>query len=148
MHRHRILTQQRQLLNPHHGYKLPEELVEAGYDSVFKDVMESSKNAYEEIAKEFRKEAQYVVPLAYNIRWYMHFNIREAYHMLELRSGIQGHPDYRKIAQDMFKEIEKVHPRLTSGMKFMDMEEHRLERLEAEKRIDRKMEEIEKKYGQ
>jgi thymidylate synthase ThyX len=148
MHRHRILTQQRQLLNPYHGYKLPEELVEAGFDSVFKDVMDSSKNAYEEIAKEFRKEAQYAVPLAYNIRWYMHFNMREAYHMLELRSGMQGHPDYRKIAQDMFKRIEKVHPQLARGMRFMDMEEHKLERLEAEKRIDRKMEEIEKKYAQ
>jgi thymidylate synthase ThyX len=147
MHRHRMLTQQRQPLSPHHGYKLPQELVEAGYDGVFKEVMDSSKDAYEQIAKDFREEAQYVVPLAYNIRWYMHFNIREAYHMLELRSGMQGHSDYRKIAQDMFREIEKVHPHLASGMRFMDMEGHKLERLEAEKRIDRKMQEIEDKYA-
>ena len=92
-------------------------------------------------------EAQYVVPLAYNIRWYMTFNAREAYHMLELRSAMQGHPDYRKVAQLMFKEIEKVHPQLASGMKFMDMKEYKLERLEAEKKLDKKMEEISKKYG-
>ncbi|MBU0532430.1 FAD-dependent thymidylate synthase [Candidatus Micrarchaeota archaeon] len=147
MHRHRMLTQQRQLLNPYHGYKLPEEIVAAGYETEFNEVMEAAKNAYEEIAKKHRKEAQYVVPLAYNIRWYMSLNLREAYHMLELRSCMQGHVDYRKIAQEMFKEIEKVHPNFAAGMKFMDMNEYKLERLEAERKIDKKMEEIAKKYG-
>ena len=118
-----------------------------GYENEFRNAMEEAKNTYEEIAKKFRKEAQYAVPLAYNIRWYMTFNIREAYHMLELRSAMQGHIDYRRVAQQMFQEIEKVHPRFAKGMKFMDMEEHGLERLEAEKRIDKKIEEIKKKYG-
>ncbi len=77
----------------------------------------------------------------------MTFNLREAYHMLELRSSMQGHPDYRHVAQEMFRQIQKAHPLLASGMKFMDMKEYALERLEAEKRIDRKMAEIEKKYG-
>jgi thymidylate synthase ThyX len=77
----------------------------------------------------------------------MTLNLREAYHMLELRSGMQGHQDYREVAQAMFREIEKVHPDLASGMKFMDMKEYALERLEAEKRIDKKLEEISKKYG-
>lgn len=147
MHRHRILTQERQLLGTRLGYKMPNEIVEAGFEKEFSDVMEEASNTYEQIAKRFRKEAQYIVPLAYNIRWYMRFNIREAYHMLELRSSMQGHPDYRKIAQDMFREIEKVHPTLAKGMKFMDMKEYGLERLEAEKRLDKKMEEISKKYG-
>lgn len=147
MHRHRILTQQRQLLNPYLGYKLPSELVDAGYEREFSDAMDQAGNAYEEIAKKFKNEAQYVVPLAYNIRWYMTFNAREAYHMLELRSSMQGHVDYRRMAQAMFREIEKVHPEIAKGMKFMDMNEYGLERLEAEKRIDKKMEEIKKKYG-
>ncbi len=147
LHRHRILTQQRQLLTPYMGYKMPPELVKAGYEKEFADVMEETKNAYEQIAKKFGKEAQYVIPLAYNIRWYMRYNLREAYHLLELRSSMQGHPDYRKVAQDMFREIEKVHPNLAKGMKFMDMKEYGLERLEAEKKIDKKMEEIKRKYG-
>lgn len=147
MHRHRILTQERQLLTPHLGFRMPKEIVEAGFEKEFSNAMEEASNAYEQIAKKHRKEAQYVIPLAYNIRWYMSFNIREAYHMLELRSSMQGHPDYRKIAQEMFREIEKVHPSLANGMKFMDMKEYGLERLEAEKRLDKKMEEISKKYG-
>jgi thymidylate synthase ThyX len=147
LHRHRILTQERQYLNPHLGFKMPGEITEAGYEKEFRNVMETTKNAYEEIAKKYKREAQYVVPLAYNIRWYMALNLREAYHMLELRSGMQGHPDYREVAKMMFSEIEKVHPHLASGMKFMDMKEYALERLEAEKKIDRKLEEISKKYG-
>lgn len=146
MHRHRILTQQRQPLSPHLGYKLPDDIVASGYEKEFKDVMEGTADAYEQIAERFRNEAQYVVPLAYNIRWYMHFNIREAYHMLELRSSMQGHVDYRKVAQEMFSEIESVHPALAKGMKFMDMNEYGLERLEAERRLDRKMQEIQRKY--
>jgi thymidylate synthase ThyX len=147
LHRHRMLTQQRQLLTPRLGYKMPRELADSGYESDFRDAMDASRNAYEEIAGKFPKEAQYVVPLAYNIRWYMTFNLREAYHMLELRSSMQGHQDYREIAQKMYSEIKRVHPRLASGMRFMDMNDYALERLEAEKRIDRKMAEIEKKYG-
>jgi thymidylate synthase ThyX len=147
LHRHRMLTQQRQRLGPNLGYKLPKEIVDSGYEKEFREVMDAAKNAYEEIAGKHKNEAQYVTPLAYNLRWYMTFNLREAYHMLELRSSMQGHPDYREVAQMMFREIGKVHPVLASGMKFMDMKEYALERLEAEKRLDRKLEEISKKYG-
>ncbi len=147
LHRHRVLTQQRQLLTPYLGYKMPRELAEAGFEREFRQAMDAAKDAYGRIAAKHPKEAQYVVPLAYNIRWYMSFNAREAYHMLELRSGMQGHADYRGIAQRMFREIEKVHPFVAKGMRFMDMKEYGLERLEAERRIDRKMEEIAKRYG-
>ncbi len=148
LHRHRILTQERQELSPYLGYKMPPEIVEAGFEKEFRAVMELTRETYEKIAKKYPKEAQYVVPLAYNIRWYMTFNAREAYHMLELRSAMQGHIDYREIAQDCYREIEKVHPLLAGGMKFMDMKTYELERLEAERKLDKKMDEISKRYGQ
>jgi thymidylate synthase ThyX len=147
IHRHRVLTQQRQLLTPYLGYKLPPEITEAGHEKGYKEAMSVAADAYDEISAEYPKEAQYVVPLAYNIRWHMTYNLREAYHMLELRSAMQGHIDYRRIAQEMFNGIQRVHPLLASGMKFMDMKEYGLERLEAEKRIDRRMEEIGRKYA-
>jgi thymidylate synthase ThyX len=71
-------------------------------------------------------------------------NLREAFHFCELRSGRAGHIDYRKIAQQMFKEIERVHPQFSKYMKFMDMSQYEFERLEAEKRIDKKLEELKK----
>ncbi len=145
LHRHRILTQQRQELTPYLGFKMPPEIVEAGYESEFKGVMEQAKDAYAQIAAKHRAQAQYVVPLAYNIRWYMMLNLREAYQMLELRSSMQGHSDYRDVAKKMFLEIGKVHPRLAGGMIFMDMKGYQLERLESEKRIDMRLEEIAKR---
>lgn len=147
MHRHRILTQQRQLLSTSLGYIIPKEIEEAGFINEYKNAMETASNAFEEIAKKYPKQAQYVVPLAYNIRWYMSLNAREAYHMLELRSSRQGHMDYRVIAQKMFREIEKVHPNIGKGMKYMDMGEYDLERLESEKKIDEKLEKLKEKYG-
>ena len=147
LQRHRILTQQKQRLTPYLGFKLPQETIDAGFEKEFKEAMEVSKNAYEEISKKYIYQAQYVVCLAYNIRWYMKLNLREAYHLIELRSSRQGHPDYRKIVQEMYRKIKEVHPELVEAMKFVDLSEYKLERLEAEKRIDKKMEEWKKKYG-
>ncbi len=146
IHRHRVLTQQRELLTAHLGYKLPKEVVDAGYEKEFREAMDVARRAYDEIAKKYPKEAQYVVPLAYNLRWQMTMNLREVYHFCELRSTEQGHPDYRSVAQKMYLKVKEVHPLLAEGMKFVDMKEYQFERLEAEKRIDKKMKEIKKKY--
>ena len=147
LHRHRILTQERQLISTNNGYDLPPELVEAGFDDDFQGAMEVAKLAFEEISREYPKEAQYVVPFAYKIRWYMTMNLREAYHFCELRSMPQGHIDYRRIAQQIYLEIKRVHPNLSEHIKFVDMSEHGLERLEAEKKTDKRLEEIERKYS-
>jgi thymidylate synthase ThyX len=145
IHRHRILTQQRQPLGCLHGYTLPKEIVDSGFESEFKDAMDTAKNAWERMRAKYPLQAQYVVPLAYRIRWQMGMNLREVMHFCELRSARQGHIDYRRIAQGMYKEVGKAHPRLARYMKFMDMNEYEFERLDAEKRIDRKMAELEKK---
>ncbi|MEK6982618.1 MAG: FAD-dependent thymidylate synthase [Candidatus Micrarchaeota archaeon] len=147
LHRHRILTQQRQLLSCDHGYTMPKEIIEAGFEKEFRTAMEKAKTAYDKIAKVMPQEAQYVVPLAYNIRYYMKMNLREAIHFCELRSMAQGHIDYRLVAQDTYKEIAKIHPIFANYFNFMDMKEYGLERLEAEKKIDKKLEEIDKKYA-
>mgnify|MGYP000517745451 CR=1 FL=1 len=47
--------------------------------------------------------ASYVVPFAYKIRFFFELSAREALHLLELRSGQGGHPDYRRVAQEMQK---------------------------------------------
>ena len=39
LHRHRILTIERQLLSTKHGYDLPQELVDSGLDKDFRDCM-------------------------------------------------------------------------------------------------------------
>jgi thymidylate synthase ThyX len=138
LHRHRILTIERQLLSTRHGYDLPQELVDLGLDKDFKDCMYLSKQVYEEIAKSMPEEAQYVVNFAYRYPYFVKMNLREACHMIELRTTPQGHPDYRITCQKMYNEIKRVHPRLAQGIKYVDMNRYQLERLDAEKKLEKK----------
>lgn len=147
LQRHRMLTQERQELTTQHGFDMPIEIVQAGFQKDFEDAMKVSKEAFEKISKVYPKNAQYVVALGFRMRWYFTMTLREVFHLTELRSSQQGHPDYRKIAQQMFLKIKEVHPIFAEHMKFVDMNEYPLERIESEKRIDKKMEEIKKKYG-
>jgi thymidylate synthase ThyX len=146
LQRHRMLTQQRQLLTCNLGYDIPEELKKAGLASEFEDAMKKAKEAYDLLAVSKGLElAQYCVPMAYKLRWYFHLNLREAFHLIELRSMPQGHEDYRRVAVKMADEISRVHPRLASFMKFVNRENVALERLESEKRIDQKLAKMAKK---
>ncbi|HLD84019.1 MAG TPA: FAD-dependent thymidylate synthase, partial [archaeon] len=87
-------------------------------------------------------------PFGYRIRWYFTLNARELYHLVELRTVKQGHPDYRRMCQKMFMLAKAAHPMVFKNMKFVDMNDYEMQRDEAEKRIDRKMEEARKKYGE
>ncbi len=140
LQRHRMLTQERQLLTTKHGYDTPKELIESGFDSEFRESMEASKSAFEEI-KGMEKQAQYLVPMAFRMRWYITLNLRQLYFLCELRSSRQGHVDYRRIAQQLASIAREKSPLLASYMKFVDMDDYSLERLEAEKRLDRKIQE-------
>jgi len=74
-------------------------------------------------------------------------NLREVFHLTELRSQQQGHPDYRRVAQLIAEKVKEVHPSLTEYLTFVDMNSYELERLEGEKFIDKRMEEVKEKYG-
>ena len=138
LHRHRILTQERQPLTTRLGYVLPEELEQAGLDQPFRERMEAAAETFEVIHSDFPLEAQYVVPMAFNIRWMVHINLRALMWMVELRSAAQGHPTYRTMAQQMYLAVQKVHPNLAQLMRFVDMEEYPLGRLGAEQKIEDK----------
>jgi thymidylate synthase ThyX len=138
LHRHRILTQEAQSFSTNHGYDTPREIEEIGFKASFDQCMERAAVLYEKIHRDFPLEAQYLVPFAYRVRWYMKMNLREAVHIAELRSMPQGHPDYRVIAQDMWRKISQVHPTLASYANFIDWKTYRLGRLQSEMRTEYK----------
>jgi thymidylate synthase ThyX len=138
LHRHRVLTMERQLLSARHGFDMPLELEEAGLGREFKECMAMAKDAYDEIAIEMPEEAQYVVNFAYRYPYFIKMNLREACHMIELRTVPQGHPDYRLVCQRMYDQIRQAHPVLAEGMKFVDMNAYQLERLDAEKKTEKR----------
>ncbi len=138
LHRHRALTLERQLLTTDHGYNIPNEIKILGIEKDFKDSMNKTKETFDKIRKKYPEQGQYVVNFAYNYPYFMKFNLREACHLIELRTVPQGHVDYREVAQQMFKQINKVHPNLSKIMKFVDLKKYDLERFEAEKRTEEK----------
>lgn len=140
LQRHRMITQERQNYSVAHGYDIPKELIAAGLSKPYEQALETAAKVYAEIHENLPEAANYVVPFAYKIRWRIKLNLREAYHLIELRSSRQGHPSYRLIAQQMYQQISQVHPLVTSGMDFVDMNDYDLERLTAEQRLDAKIE--------
>jgi thymidylate synthase ThyX len=138
LHRHRALTLERQLLTTDHGFNTPNEIKILGVDKEYKECMDKTKTTFDKIRKKNPEQGQYVVNFAYNYPYFMKFNLREACHLIELRTVPQGHADYRRVAQQMYKQINKIHPNLSKIMKFVDLKEYNLERFESEKRTEEK----------
>jgi thymidylate synthase ThyX len=142
LQRHRLLTQERQGYGVRHGYVTPPELDAAGLSAPYAAALERAAAAAETIAADLPAQAQYAVPLAFRVRWRIKLNLREVYHLAELRSAPQGHPAYRRIAQALAAAVRMVHPTLAEGMRFVDMGDYALERLDAERRLDAKLDRL------
>ena len=141
LQRHRMLTIEWQSLSPRHGYSLPEAVVEAGVGERFEEAMDRSRSLYEAIEPMFgESQAGYAVSLAYRIRYVMEMNARAAMHLIELRSGPQGHPEYRRVAQEMHRLIAEQagHRAVAELMSYVDYGTYDLERLDAERRAETK----------
>lgn len=110
--RHRMATQTNQAVTVAHGYGVPQDIIDAGCEADYRAAMERASDAYEKIAAQFPDEAQYIVPLAFRKRTLITWNLRELHHFISLRSGKKGHISYRRIAQQCWREIEKIHPLL------------------------------------
>ena len=138
--RHRMLTIQWQPLTPHLGAGLPEELADAGVADDYRAALDRSREEYERLVKAGHPElAPYSLCLGYRIRYVLDMNAREAMHLIELRSGREGHPAYRAVAHELHAQIAKVHPRVAAAMKHVDREtEPRLERILSEIRTQAK----------
>jgi thymidylate synthase ThyX len=141
LQRHRMLTQDRQVLGTSLGYDVPAPLARYGLDGPFEGAMEQVAGAHRLLERSLGPAlAQYVVPLAFRLRWYFRVNLREIYHLCELRTTPQGHADYRHIAQEMFRRVQEVHPRLAAYARFVDLStEDVLERRMPERRMDEKL---------
>jgi len=141
LQRHRPLTMEWQQLTTEHGYEIPPEIEEAGFLDEWRSVMDRSREIHQALLAEgFDDAAQYAVAMAYKIRFVMQMNAREAMHLIELRSTPQGHPVYRRVAQQMHRLIDERagHHALAAAMRYVDYSNVELERLEAERRTEAK----------
>ena len=109
--RHRMATQTTQALSPALGFEMPREFEMFGYADRYQALMAQSADAYARLCEAgWTHQAAYVLPLATRIRVLFTWNLREVTHFVELRSARQGHPSYRKIAQDVYHAVAASYP--------------------------------------
>src|SRR3954466_10547139 len=141
LQRHRLLTLEWQPLTPRHGYTEPEAISEASARDDWNRTMDGSADLHDAIvAAGLTHVAPYAVTMAYRVRFYMEMNAREAMHLLELRTAPQGHPAYRRVCQQMHRLIAERagHRAIAASMQFVDHSTVELERLQAERALERK----------
>jgi thymidylate synthase ThyX len=138
LQRHRMLTAQWQTLGPHLGAAVPEEVRSAGLASEYEAALERSLGAWQALERSGGPLlASYALCLSFRIRYVLDLNAREAIHLIELRSGREGHAGYRGIAHEMHRLIASVHPAVAAAMTHLDdAAEPRLERILAERRTE------------
>ena len=137
LQRHRMLTLEWQNLTTRHSYTPPADAIhQVGGLPDWQRVMDDSAALYDRLVRRSSPAvAQYAVPLAYRIRFYMRMNARQAIHVLELRTTPQGHPAYRRICRRMHRLIAERagHTAIAQAMTFVNHSEVALERLASER---------------
>jgi thymidylate synthase ThyX len=134
LQRHRMLTIQWQTLTPDLGAGVPTELEQAGVADAYRTGLELSRAEHARLVEAgLPALAPYALCLGYRIRFVIDMNAREAMHLIELRSGREGHPAYRAVAHALHAEIARVHPSVAAAMSHVDADtEPRLERILSE----------------
>lgn len=138
LQRHRLLTIDWQPLDTRLGFEVPETIEAAGQADVFAGAMSRSAELHDLLLANFPIEASYAVALGFRLRFVLQMNAREAMHLIELRSGTQGHPSYRYIAHLLHQAIAEQagHRAIAAAMGHVDYGAADLERLESERRTE------------
>jgi thymidylate synthase ThyX len=134
LHRHRMMTQERQMFSTLHGYSVPVELQAAGLAAEFEEALQRADRLFRKMVAINRELAQYAVPLAYRMRFYQWQNFRQLFWETELRTVSQGHPDYRFIEQEKYRLVKEKFPLIASFM-LVDTNEYTIARRGTEEQI-------------
>jgi len=147
LHRHRMMTQERQTFSAHHGFATPVELQHSGLAKRFEAALEAADHLFKKLEPVDRDLAQYAVPLAFRVRFYQWQNFRQLFWETELRTGSQGHPDYRFIELEKYRLVAEKFPLLASYMQ-VDTHDYTIARRGTEERIKEKEQRILEQLGE
>jgi thymidylate synthase ThyX len=117
LQRHRMVSATTPRLGTSAGWWLSPELAELGFEDVCRDALEAAVDTHARLAASHPWEAQYAVPLAFRVRYVMHANLREMFHLIELRSARQGHESYRRVAQGLAECLLSACPWLATHLR-------------------------------
>jgi thymidylate synthase ThyX len=137
LHRHRMLTQERQPITTRLGFcEIPPEIVEAGHADQVQACIDEVAALYEAMRADLgRAVAQYVVLFGFTMRCLFGFNDREAQHLLELRTQPQGHRSYRRVCQELYRQmLTRSWARVKHFCEFVDLNDYDWPRADSEAR--------------
>ncbi|MBI2592452.1 FAD-dependent thymidylate synthase [Candidatus Saccharibacteria bacterium] len=147
LQRHRVIDAlEWQKLSTTYGYDIPNLIKEAGLQKKYQRCFELAERLHEHMQDAgYQEEAQYTTLLGHKMRYRFMLNARAAFHFLELRTSPQGHPGYRYICNEMYRQLRRVHPSIGRAMKFVNKDEDpELTRMAAELATQYKLEKLDK----
>jgi thymidylate synthase ThyX len=144
LQRHRIVDSwEWQRLSPRFGYEVPAIIKEAGLEADFRKCFDLSEALYNKISDRDEIQAQYATLLGHRMRYRAVINLREMFHIFELRTTPAGHPGYRAICNSMFNQLKPIYPLSAEGMKFVNQgESEELGRLATERAVQYKLDQL------
>ncbi len=136
--RHRLLTMEWGEVGPSLGWTMSPVIEDMGQITLYKQAMVLSRKLYELLLPDYSLSAQYATCLAYRMRVIININARALMFMLELRTTQQGHPAYRKVAQQMHNLVCAADPVIGKAMSYVDHNQYGLSRAASEQRLSKK----------
>lgn len=126
LQRHRMVSAfEWQRLSTNYGYDVPQLVIDAQLESQFRQAFTASAELYEMLVDDgYRDEAQYAVCMGYRMRYSFVANARELFHLLELRTSPQGHPGYRAICNEIYRQLADIWPNIAAAMKFVNQSDN------------------------
>lgn len=118
LQRHRRVSATTPILSARADFAVPADLDEYGVTDRFVEAIHAALLDYEAVlSTDGPHLAQYVVPLARHVTWSTDVDLRELFHIIELRSGKAGHPSYRGVAIDLADQLIALSPHLESHLR-------------------------------
>jgi hypothetical protein len=102
LQRHRRLNQYVEPLTNNIGYVVPSEIIGTKYEDPFRSLL----YRFEDIPwceGTQQLSAQYVLPMAFMVRYEFEMDLKELYYLVELRTQPAGHDSYRLAAKGMLE---------------------------------------------
>ena len=121
LQRHRVVDDfEWQNLGVSYGFDVPALVTEAGLEETFRECFMLSEQLYAQLQPIGGGIDQYATLFGHKMRYRFITNLRECFHLLELRTGPAGHPGYRKICQEMYRLLGEVYPNSAKEMIFIN----------------------------
>ena len=111
--RHRIQTATGQNPNPEAGYSVPPLVRQAGEEQQFRNAVLLAEQGYHSMSQAGLPQlGPYLLTHAHHRRVLTSLNLRQLYHLLQLRTSPQAHESIREPMQEALRQLQKVHPTL------------------------------------